>query len=228
GDASRLPTPAPRLVLAMAQHRRGRNEEARKTLAAAILAFDWRAPRADNRDAWIAHVLRREAEALILPDLPAFLQGKHQPRDNDERVALLGDCQFQGLHATTARLYAAAFTADPKLADDLQAGHRYRAACAAALAAAGQGKDAQQLDDRERARLRRQALDWLRADLAACARATDRALVERTLKHWQQDADLAGVRHEEALAGLRQAERAAWGQLWSDVAGLLQKTGGPK
>ena len=38
------------------------------------------------------HVLRREAEGLILPDLPAFLEGTYQPRSNDERFALLGAC----------------------------------------------------------------------------------------------------------------------------------------
>jgi serine/threonine-protein kinase len=128
GDASRVMKPAPHLVLAMAQHRQGQKEKARKTLAAAILAFDWSAAQADNRDAWICHVLRREAEAMILPNLPAFLQGKHQPRDNDERVALLGVCQFQSLRRAAARLYADAFVTDPELAADLHAGHRYRAA----------------------------------------------------------------------------------------------------
>ena len=47
-----------------------------------------------DQDGWICHVLRREAEAMILPDLPAFLGGNYQPRDNDERLALLGVCQF--------------------------------------------------------------------------------------------------------------------------------------
>src|SRR5262249_31381228 len=37
--------------------------------------------------------------------------------------------------------------------------------CAAALAGCGQGEDARSLEDKERARLRQQALDWLRADL---------------------------------------------------------------
>jgi len=43
---------------------------------AAVLSFDWRAAKANSRDPWIAHVLRREAEALLLPNLPAFLEGK--------------------------------------------------------------------------------------------------------------------------------------------------------
>src|SRR5262249_51037061 len=41
GDASRWPGPAPRLVLAMALHQSGQAEEARKTLAAAVLSHDW-------------------------------------------------------------------------------------------------------------------------------------------------------------------------------------------
>jgi hypothetical protein len=89
---------------------------------------NWSAAHADSRDFWIRHILRREAEALILPNLPAFLEGKYQPQDNDERRALLGVCQFQGLHAAAARLYADTFAASPPLADDLGAGHRYKAA----------------------------------------------------------------------------------------------------
>jgi serine/threonine-protein kinase len=220
--------PAPRLVVALAQHRLGQKEAARKTLAAAVLAYDWSADRADNRDAWICHVLRREAEAMILPNLSAFLEGKYHPAAGDERLALLGVCQFRGRHRAAARLYADAFTADPKLADDLAAGHRYRAARSAALAAAGQGMDAAKVDDQERTRLRRQALGWLRADLTAWAGTTDHALVQKTLKRWQQDADLAGVRDPEALAKLPQPEREGWGRLWSDVADLLQRTSGQK
>jgi serine/threonine-protein kinase len=135
GDADRSMQPSGRLILAMAQHRLGQKVQARRTLALAIRSFDWSARLADYHDAWIAHVLRREAEAMILPNLPAFLKGDHQPQDNDERIALLGVCQFKGLYRTAARLCADTLTADPKLADDLPAGHRYRAACFAARAA---------------------------------------------------------------------------------------------
>jgi serine/threonine-protein kinase len=228
GGALPVMGPAPRLIVAMAQYRRGQKKETRKTLAAAVLAFDWRAAQADSRDSWIYHVLRREAEAMILPDLPAFLRGTYQPRDNDERLALLGVCQFQGLQRAAARLYADAFTAEPTLANNLLAAHRYNAARFAALAAASQGEDAQKLDDPERARLRQQALHWLRADLAAWTKAADRTPMPGTLKHWQQDPDLAGVRDQEALAKLPHAEREAWCQLWSDVADLLQKAGDHK
>ena len=65
----------PRLVLAMALHRSGRVEEARKMLAAAVVDHNWRDAEARDQDGWIHHVLRREAEGLILPDGAARLQG---------------------------------------------------------------------------------------------------------------------------------------------------------
>ena len=45
GGASRVDGPMTRLVLAMALHQDGELAEARKTLAAAILAYDWNAIR---------------------------------------------------------------------------------------------------------------------------------------------------------------------------------------
>src|SRR5262249_45750660 len=123
-SAANLPNRAgPRLVLAMAQFQSGKALEARKTLAAAVRAYDWNesapASRTDPPVVWVSHVLRRAAEAMILPNLPAFLRGEYQPQDNDERLALLGVCQFEGRYGAAARLYADAFAADPHLADDL-------------------------------------------------------------------------------------------------------------
>ena len=71
GEAASVMGPSPRLILAMAQHQKGQKDQARKTLAAAISSYDWSASKADNHDAWIAHILRREAEALILASPPA-------------------------------------------------------------------------------------------------------------------------------------------------------------
>jgi serine/threonine-protein kinase len=79
GDASRVLGPAPRLVLAMALHRSGRVAEAREALAAAVAAHDWRASQVRDQDGWIVHVLRREAEGMILPNLPAFLDAATAP-----------------------------------------------------------------------------------------------------------------------------------------------------
>src|SRR5262249_53114530 len=107
------------------------------------------------------------------------------------------------------------------------------AAGAAALAAGSQGKDADTLTGTERGSLRRQALTWLRADLVAWARLVEkgppqaRPQVQGALRHWQQNTDLAGLRDQAALARLPEAERAAWSQLWAEVAALLKRAHSP-
>jgi hypothetical protein len=134
-------------------------------------------------------------------------------------------------YRAAARLCADAFTADPKLGDNLDL--RYDAACCAALAGAGPGRD-DAPGAAEAARLRRQALDWLRADLDIYRKRLDdgppaqRAEVLNKVRHWQQDADLAGVREDRPLAALPARERDAWKKLWADVAELAQKAQGKK
>jgi eukaryotic-like serine/threonine-protein kinase len=252
GEASRVLGPSPRLVLAMAQHGEGQREQARATLAKAVVEFDWNAAQADNRGAWIAHILRREAEALILPSLPAFLRGEYQPVDNDERLALVAICDFQGRYHASARLYADAVASNPRLADELSAAcraraslgdqqpvsrvdemaasSRYPAARCAALAGCGLGKDGATLSPEERTRWRRQARAWLRADLAVWASVMDsgsraaHVAVRKLLMHWQADPDLAGLREPSALDQLSADERMDWLRLWNEVAAVLDRT----
>ena len=138
-------------------------------------------------------------------------------------------CYDRQCHAAAARFWAEALEADPKLGDDRQARHRYNAACAAALAAAGQGKDDPPPDDAAKAKLRRQALDWLKAELAAWTKLLEsgppqaRPAIVQTLSHWKQDTDLAGIRDAEALAKLPEDEQKAWRTLWADVDSLLKR-----
>jgi serine/threonine-protein kinase len=251
GEASKVMGPAPRLILATAQHRQGQKKQARKTLARAVVAFDWSAAGADGRDVWICHILRREAEGLILPNLPAFLRGEYQPLDNDERLALVGACQSRGLYHAAARLYAEAFADDTALAEELASACRSRAALGdkqpvgrveelatqcrypaarcAALAGCGLGEDGAKLDAAERARWRRQARAWLRADLEVWAGTLDRGSraarvrVRAMLAHWQVDPDLAGLRESSALDKLSADERKECLALWQAVANLLRR-----
>src|SRR5262249_43297686 len=113
----------------------------------------------------------RDAERLATLEgqLTAWLQGGFQPRSTAESPGLAAGPKAKRLYAATARLCADAFAADPRLAG-LQTVLRYQAVSAAALAAAGQGEDAGKLGGSERRALRRQALTWLRADLAAWSR----------------------------------------------------------
>ena len=61
----RILQPAPRLLLAMVQHRLGKTEAARDNFRAAVASAAWDAKLATNREAWMCHVLRREAEAVL-------------------------------------------------------------------------------------------------------------------------------------------------------------------
>jgi serine/threonine-protein kinase len=251
GEASQVLGPAPHLVLAMAQHDQGQTKQARQTLASAVVAFDWSAAEADRRDVWIVHILRREAEAKILPNLPAFLRGEHQPKDNDERLALLGACQFQGRYHAAAQLYADAFSTDPALVEGLTSAClslaargdkksidrfaelttecRYPAARCAALAGCGMGEDGGKLTEAERARWRKQARAWLQADLAVWAKTLDSGspaagvLVRKMLIRWQADPDLAGLRESSALDRLSAVERQECHTLWQEVGKLLKR-----
>jgi tetratricopeptide (TPR) repeat protein/serine/threonine protein kinase len=178
--------------------------------------------------AWV-----RDAERLVALDgkLAKVLKGEAQPADAAERAALAWLCQRpeKQLNVAAAHLYTEAFAAEPKLADDLRAEHRYLAACAAALAGCGIGQDTAKLDEKERGRLRQQALDWLRADLEGRSRQlaqepvqTRRALAG-ALQRWLTAPDFAEVRGPEALAKLPEAERQLWQMLWDAVAHTLAR-----
>jgi tetratricopeptide (TPR) repeat protein len=178
----------------------------------------------------------REAERLAQFEdrLTAVLDGKVQPKDSAERLTFAQICQFDNRkrYAAAVRFYGEAFAADTKLAGEQPSEHRYNAACAAALAGCGQGADADHLDAKEREPLRRQALDWLRADLKAWCQVLDRSpdksgpAIAEQMRHWLQDADFAGVRGPEALARLPEAERAPWQKFWQEVESLRERAAG--
>jgi hypothetical protein len=178
----------------------------------------WRYPSAD----WV-----RLAERLagLEARLPELLRGQEPPGPAD-LGPLVGICGAKGLPAAAARFAAAALAASPE-SIGRPSNLRYDAACFAALAAAGRGTDSARLPDKERAGLRRQALAWLRAELTAQAGdAKARRQLAQTLRHWQEDTDLAAVRDPAALAQLPPPERAACQKLWADVAALLERAGG--
>jgi tetratricopeptide (TPR) repeat protein len=173
----------------------------------------------------------RNCERLVELDgkLLTILNGQKQPTDNAERLALARLCQLpcKKQYLAAECFYRAALADKPQLADDLNAQHRYAAACSAALAGCGQGKDADTLDAKEHARLRQQALDWLRADLKAYRQMLEKYAdkagpkIVQLMNHWLEDEDFAGVRGDKGLAKLPEEERSAWRKLWADVAEML-------
>jgi serine/threonine-protein kinase len=197
-------------------------EERRRGHELGMRRADWRYPSGE----WV-----REAERLVALDarLPAVLKGHDRPADAAERVTLAQLCSFRKLYSSAARFYAEALVADPRLTDDRKAGHAYNAACCAALAGFGQGEDDPPPDDRTRAKLRGQALDWLRDELAAWSTLLDSgtpdapARVQQVLAHWKADSDLAGFRDPTSLVKLPEDEQRACQVLWSAVDAILAK-----
>lgn len=82
--------------------------------------------------------------------------------------------------------------------------------------------------------LRRPALNWLTADLAAWRKrladdpAGNRDAVHRTMAHWLTDADLASVRERTELEKLPLDERVGWVKLWTEVRELRDATAPPE
>jgi tetratricopeptide (TPR) repeat protein len=166
-----------------------------------------------------------------LAKLPAIISGEAKAADAAERLRLAILCQHnKQWHAGAVRFYREAFADKSQLANDLNAQHRYNAACSAALAGCGQGKDADKLDAKQRAGLRQQALDWLLADLQAYRQLREKSAdkagpaIAQRMQHWLDDPDFASVRGEKVLDQLPKEERSAWRKLWADVAELLAQT----
>jgi serine/threonine-protein kinase len=189
--------------------------------------WNWRYPSAD----WVR-------TARLLADLerrlPLILAGKDGPASGDELAALPDMCYTKQHFAISARYWQQAILAQATLADDMGAANRYNAACAATLAGCGQGKDYPPLDEPTKARWRKQAIDWLKADLAAWSKILKegppqaRQSIPATLQHWKADPDLAGLRDPNALKQLAEAEQSACRALWAEVDALLANAQGDK
>jgi tetratricopeptide (TPR) repeat protein/tRNA A-37 threonylcarbamoyl transferase component Bud32 len=178
-------------------------------------------------DRWV-----RDANRLVELEkrLPAILSGHARPVDAAEMAAMAQMCQMKKLYGGSARLWDVAFKAQPALAEDRNAQNRYNAACAAALASTGQGKDDPPLDDETKVRWRKQSIDWLKADILAWGKVVEtgppqtKAILAQTLQHWKVDTDLSGIRDESALKQLPDHEQKACRALWADVVALSKKS----
>jgi tetratricopeptide (TPR) repeat protein len=163
----------------------------------------------------------------LRPRLSGVSAGCDQPADNEQRLALADLCRqrYVRRYGLAAHLYRDAFRADSKLAEDPS--NRFKAAVVYAAAGFGLGLDP--VPPIERSDLRRQALGWLRADLANLskrARISDpptRAALRRSLQAWQHDACLAAIRVLGEPAEQTREERINWHKLWQDLDEALEE-----
>ena len=224
--------------------------KARRTLATAVRNYPWTTRQADHPTVWVSHVLRREAEAMILPDLAVVPPRPAAPSDNDQRLALLGVCQARGRYAAAAQLYADAFAADPELADQLteeclqraageargqprrspqQRTGAYLAARCAALRRLRTRLRRRRPDRRRAGHWRDQARDWLQADLCSWGRILRgeqeprRHLARQMLMLWQADPDLAPIREPRDRSTLSDPEHEQWTAFWEKAEAILER-----
>jgi Flp pilus assembly protein TadD len=196
-------------------------------LDGAVAAFQ-EAVRLDPKTSRYQTNLRQtERWVKLLPQIPDIAAGRAEPRNSADALALARVCQqpFQRRYALAVRLAAAAFDADKAPADNLTAGHRYRAAVAAVRAAAGKDFELTAFGVEEWSYFTGMALKWLREDLAlrkAQAKDPKTSSGARTaLTNWKKNPDLAAVRDAAWLAALPPADRKAWQSLWADVDAVL-------
>jgi serine/threonine-protein kinase len=160
--------------------------------------------------------------------LPDFVQDTSKPA-TDEYLDAAELCFVKSYYATAARLYAEALIAIPQLTADPRGGHRFNAARAASLAGSGQGKDAANLTESQRDRLRAEARAWLRLDVADWAKkvemgtAADRIQAEKAMSQWREEPDFAALREPDELDRLSTDEREECNALWSEVTALLDR-----
>jgi tetratricopeptide (TPR) repeat protein len=176
------------------------------------------------------HAQLRRCERLLKMErrLPAILP-QEDKASAGEYLEFAELCAMKGRYAAAAGLYADAFGAELHLAEDLDAGRRYNAACAAALAGFGRGADSAGLSGEERARWRQQARTWLRADVEAWVRKLDtgvpaeRELVRKVSARWWAEPGLAWLHDAGIVEGLPPAERQECLALWQDAGAVLRR-----
>lgn len=178
---------------------------------------------------WIWDATRgfeHDKTARALPFVDRMISAK--PASDVERLRFAQLAYDHKKFTLAAQLWAEALAKNPKLFDDIRTQHRFNAARASCLAAAGKSRDEPPLDDAAKAKLRAQALDWLNAELTGwrmlleATTPEDRELGLMKLSGWKRDAGFAGIRDAEALAKLPATERAALTQLWTDVAAFYK------
>ena len=78
----------------------------------------------------------------------------------------------------------------------------------------------------KRPTLRKQAFDFLTAELASLRQLADKdnKFVHERMQHWLKDDDLKSVRETKSLDTLPPQERDAWKKLWGEVRKLLDET----
>ena len=92
------------------------------------------------------------------------------------------------------------------------------------------GSDADKLADEDRTACRKQAREWLRADLVAWTKVLDgepsyaRDVARKLLVKWPTEPDLAGLREPQALDKMAENEQRDCRALWQEVRDVIERS----
>jgi tetratricopeptide (TPR) repeat protein/tRNA A-37 threonylcarbamoyl transferase component Bud32 len=210
------------LALGQAQLELGDFMEARKST---VCAIGFLSP-SDSLQNLARNQLQRCDFLLGLEQKTAsILDGRAQAKDAAEELILADFCQrYKKQYSRALHFYKKVLSARPTGASGMGSKIRYNAACCAVLAAAGQGARSPNLTGEERGKLRRESIQWLKADLMLCRKQVHSGdplailqVAEVMLPSWQNDGDLKTIRETEELVQLPPSEQEECLQLWSDV-----------
>ncbi len=168
-------------------------------------------------------ISRAEEFIALEPRLTVVMEGADAPANAHEAASFARLAFARNRPEEAARLWVRAFAASPDLEEDLVAMNRFQAARAAACAGTEGVRGLTESEVESRAKWRRQAITWLRADLTRSkaildsGTASQRAGVARRLSRWRVDPALASIRDESALSALPETERRSLCELWDGV-----------
>jgi tetratricopeptide (TPR) repeat protein len=167
----------------------------------------------------------RKCERLVeLEDrLPKIVAGQAAPAGALEELEMAELCTLKRRHGDAVDFYERAFAGKPDLEIGSSSSYRFKAACAATLAACSQGDASNSANKRTPAYFRQKALGWLNRELAALiaqeqrVEPAARGALQKSLDRWLREPALEAVRGTAAVARLPVEEQVHWRQLWEKV-----------
>ena len=168
--------------------------------------------------------MHSQAQMSVEAKVEGFLAGQPIPTFRDERLRMELTCRMRGYNRASVQLTTAAFLVDPRRADDLDAGYRYRGACCALLAASGQDVQTPPPDESSRRQHLEIAYGWIRLDLAKWKLRDgerDKRAARETLTRWKANSALATSRDPSFMKTMTPEMRNKWTAFWVEVDAVL-------